>query len=227
MTPPPAHSAAGAGGVAQQLPAGRLAGFEDDDPAPDLASMLSRRAPRARVADATGPEPEPAPERAPAPAPVLARRASRPGPRPGQDDKQPAQPSETVVLAQPVNGADRANRIRSSSVHIPAALIDRIIAERERSGRSNGEIVIAAIEATHSELQTLICRRDPAGGGGLFATRASRGARMTDGPLTALNVRLFEADYGVIDKLVAQFGAYSRGHLITAALTAYLDATQP
>lgn len=226
MTPPPAHSVAGAGGVAQQLPAGRLAGFEDDDPAPDLASMLSRRAPRARVADATPPGPEPAPA-PPAPAPVLARRGSRPETRPGRDDKQPAQPSEPGVLAQPVNGADRANRIRSSSVHIPAALIDRVIAERERSGRSNGEIVIAAIEATHSQLQTLIRRRDPAGGGGLFATRVSRGARMTDGPLTALNVRLFEADYGVIDELVAQFGAYSRGHLITAALTAYLAPAKP
>ena len=48
-------------------------------------------------------------------------------------------------------------------------------------------------------------------------------SRLSDGPLTPLNVRLFEQDYVVIDELVARFGAFSRGDLISTALTAYFD----
>ena len=70
----------------------------------------------------------------------------------------------------PPDAADSTaqNRIRSSSVHIPAALLDHVIAERARSNRSNGEIIIAAIEQTHAALPTLIGQRAPTGGG-LFA----------------------------------------------------------
>ena len=82
-------------------------------------------------------------------------------------------------------------------------------------------IVIAAIEDAHPRLAQLIA--PPQGSGGtLFQQRSSRVVRTVDGPLTALNVRLFEDDYDIIDRLVAQYGAFSRGHLITAALTNYL-----
>ncbi len=110
--------------------------------------------------------------------------------------------------------------IRSSTVHIPVALLPKVTDERGRTGRSNGEIVIVAIESTQDRLGTLIGTADVTGGS-LFARRPSRGARRSDGPLTALNVRLYEEDYAVLDDLVAAHGASSRGHLITTALTAY------
>jgi hypothetical protein len=106
-------------------------------------------------------------------------------------------------------------------VHIPVDLINKITRRREETGWSNGEIVIAALEHVRDQLGELISRRTPAGGG-LFAARASRGARLVDGPLTALNIRLYEQDYATIDALVEQYGAFSRGHLISVALTNYL-----
>lgn len=110
--------------------------------------------------------------------------------------------------------------IRSSTVHIPVALLPQVTEERRRSGRSNGEIVIVAIESTQERLGALIGTADVTGGS-LFARRPSRGTRRSDGPLTALNVRLYKQDYDVLDDLVAAHGASSRGHLITTALTAY------
>lgn len=113
--------------------------------------------------------------------------------------------------------------IRASNVHIPVSLIEGI--ERRRASRqfSNGELVIDALEKAYPRLADLISRREPAGGT-LFETRATRAVRTSDGPLTPLNIRLREADFEVIDSLVDRFGAYSRGHLITVALTEYLRA---
>jgi len=230
------------GGAAQELPAGRLRSFEDDDAAPDLASLLSRRAPRqpaeTEPVDAPAAAKQPAARRRPTAPPVAApatsvppvkRRGSASSTEPARAPR--ARPKAPQAQQPPPEAAEagqqgRQNRIRSSSVHIPAALLDRVIAERDRTSRSNGELIIAAIEQTHSELPALIGRRESTGGG-LFASRSSRGARLSDGPLTPLNVRLFEADYRVIDDLVTQFGAYSRGHLISTALTAYFDALPP
>ena len=228
------------GGAAQELPAGRLRSFEDDDDAPDLGSLLSRRAPRQteETEPVAAAAKQPAPRRRPAAPPAAAPATTVPpvknrgsttstkpgrGPRPRPRTPQAQQPPPEATEA---GQQGRQNRIRSSSVHIPAALLDRVIAERDRTSRSNGELIIAAIEQTHSELPALIGRRESTGGG-LFASRSSRGARLSDGPLTPLNVRLFEADYRVIDDLVTQFGAYSRGHLISTALTAYFDASHP
>ncbi len=199
-------------GSARELPIGRLRSFEDAD-APDLATLLTRRSPRTQES----------------PGPAAAQTDQ--GAPPGQGEETPPElPRRRVTRGtgrKPSTtsaGRDtgRKNRIRSSSVHVPSALIDRIIAERERSGRSNGEIIISALESAHDQMHQLIQRRDPTGGS-LFVSRPSRGARLSDGPLTALNVRLYEADYDVIDELVEKFGAFSRGHLISAALTAYFD----
>jgi hypothetical protein len=110
--------------------------------------------------------------------------------------------------------------IRSSTVHIPVALLPKIAEERGRTGRSNGEIVIVAIESSQHQLSDLIGAAGSTGGT-LFERRPSRGTRRSDGPLTALNVRLFQQDYEVLDELVTMHGAFSRGHLIATALTAY------
>jgi hypothetical protein len=121
-------------------------------------------------------------------------------------------------------GAEEAgptsNRLRASNVHIPASFMPRL--SKARTGRrlSNGEWVIVALEATHDQLGDLI-RPQPTGGS-LFAPRATRAARTYDGPLTPFNIRLRQADFDVIDALVQQFGASSRGHLITVAFDAFL-----
>jgi hypothetical protein len=112
------------------------------------------------------------------------------------------------------------NRLRASNVHIPASFMPRLSKARTDRRLSNGEWVIVALEATHDQLGGLI-RPQPTGGS-LFAPRATRAARTYDGPLTPFNIRLREADYAVIDQLVEQFGASSRGHLITVAFDAFL-----
>jgi hypothetical protein len=124
---------------------------------------------------------------------------------------------ERRAASAPANG--RAT-IRSSTVHIPVDLLPKVAEERNRTGRSNGEIVIVAIESSQHRLGDLIGTTEVTGGS-LFERRASRGARRSDGPLTALNVRLYEQDYAVLDDLVAAHGASSRGHLVATALTAY------
>lgn len=114
-------------------------------------------------------------------------------------------------------------RLRASNVHIPASFMPRLAKAREDRKLSNGEWVIAALEATYDQLDSLI-RPQPTGGS-LFAPRATRAARVYDGPLTPYNVRLREADYAVIDELVEKFGASSRGHLITVAFDSFLPTT--
>lgn len=113
-----------------------------------------------------------------------------------------------------------SNKLRASNVHIPASFMPRLAQARADRRLSNGEWVIVALEATHDQLASLI-RPQPTGGS-LFAPRATRAARTYDGPLTPFNIRLREADYAVIDELVVQFGASSRGHLITVAFDAFL-----
>ena len=181
---------------AQELPAGRLAGFEDDD-TEDWSSFRrssSKSKTRSRTAAAEAPEAGAAGEGSGA--------AAR-------------------VLEVPAYG-DRANEIRSSSVHIPTQLLEKLVKFRDEHGMSNGQVVIAAIEKAHPKLPQLI-HPVTAGGGGLFAQRATRGVRTTEGPLTPLNVRLYTQDYEIIDRLVEEFGAYSRGHLVTVSLTEFFD----
>lgn len=158
----------------------------------------------------------------------------RPAPDLDQDEVEPEETAEPAKEAKarpkakkasskkPVPAhSERENEIKSSSVHIPTALFDPLKAYRTAKGMSNGQVIIAAIEATYADLRELI-HPATAGGGGLFAQRTTKGVRTTEGPLAPLNVRLFEEDYKVIDRLVEEFGAYSRGHLVTVALTEFL-----
>jgi len=133
----------------------------------------------------------------------------------------PATADEAGAEELDAEEADPAgNRLRASNVHIPASFMPRLSKARTDRRLSNGEWVIVALEATHDQLGGLI-RPQPTGGS-LFAPRATRAARTYDGPLTPFNIRLREADYAVIDQLVEQFGASSRGHLITVAFDAFL-----
>jgi len=214
------------GGVARGLPAGHLRDFEDGAPA-DLSGILPPRvaspAARNRQADqihveegreagatarsGTG---DGAPDPVAAAAPKSRRRRTA-------STSQPARPQA------PPGSKGPEDRIRASNVHIPVALLGLIADKKSAAGLSNGELVIAALEACHDQLGDLVGQRG-ATGGSLFATRMTRGVRMSDGPLTAFNIRLQLRDYAVIDELVERHGAYSRGHLVTAALTEYLRA---
>lgn len=235
-----------AAGDAHELPKGRLTAFEDDD-ALDLGSLITRRTPASRTPSSRdlpdrasqaeeGEDQPPLSRREPtrqaprSPSPPTAsdqspERVAAPDAEPAGPDlpdaafEQPTPPPETPRHA-------RRTPIRSSSVHIPVALLDKLAEEKQRNGRSNGEIVIVAIEHCHDRLGELLGRHAPTGGS-VFERRASRGARLADGPLTALNVRLFEQDYSILDQLVAEHGAFSRGHLITTALTAYFNDQDP
>lgn len=189
-------------GTAQELPAGRLATFEDDD-AGDLASILGAR-PKTPAADPSAPADRTAQRQAPAP-------AKKSAPKKAPAAKAPAAKAPTAPKY-----SERDNAIRSSSIHIPTPLLEQVVVYRDEHGMSNGQVVIAAIEAAHPKLKDLI--HPGATGGGLFAQRATKGIRANDGPLTPLNVRLFEADFAVIDRLVEEFGAFSRGHLVTESL---------
>lgn len=221
----------------------RLAGFEDSadgaDDVPDLASLLTRRAASpAAPAD----DPPAVGERSPAVTPpVVAPSAHPPAAAAAARTSKRAKPARTppvpVVLApdpepapvppQPARAA-RSGRtpIRSTSVHVPVGLREKINAERARTGRSNGEIVIRAIELNLDQLPALFSKHGRgASVGSLFQQRVSRGARLSDGPLSPINVRLFEPDFEVLDELVEQVGAFSRGHLISVTLTAYFASS--
>lgn len=197
-------------GTAHELPAGRLASFEDDDTA-DFASILGAK-PRSAAPAEPQPDAE-APKKAPKKAPPATKKPAARKKATGTEAKQ-----ET---ARTPAYNDRANAIKSSSVHIPTPLLEQLVAYRDQHKMSNGQVVIAAIEHAHPKLKDLI--HPATAGGGLFAQRATKGTRLNEGPLTPLNVRLFEADYEVIDNLVSEFGAFSRGHLITVSLREFFS----
>lgn len=190
-----------------------LSNFEDADDT-DFTELLSTtkrhseipQAPRLRTAPEINEDLEDEPD-----APVEPAKEAKARPKAKKASSKKTVPAHS----------ERENEIKSSSVHIPTALFEPLKAYRTAKGMSNGQVIIAAIEATYADLRELI-HPATAGGGGLFAQRTTKGVRTTDGPLAPLNVRLFEEDYKVIDRLVGEFGAYSRGHLVTVALTEFL-----
>lgn len=127
-------------------------------------------------------------------------------------------PTDTPETVPPV--------VRPSVVHVPSALLPRIAAERRRSGRSNGQILIAAIEDGHDHL---VRQHDDAAsiGGRLFTARTTKPRLPVAQPLSPLNIRLYEQDYEVLDRLVADLHAGSRSRLATLALSHYLDDDAP
>ncbi len=115
--------------------------------------------------------------------------------------------------------------IRPSSIQVPADLLDVIVTERDRRGRSTGQLLKDAIEASFNELPRLVeAEVGPAPQASVFAPSTARTVRPPTGDrLATLNIRLREQDYQIIDDLVSKLGARSRGHLATIAYRAYLD----
>lgn len=183
---------------AREVEPGRLAHFEDGDgPEPAGLSLPPRR---------TRPASEKSPQKP--------RQASTKKTRTVPVDK-------TGTDQEPVATKGLEDKVRPSNVHIPISLLEPLAAKCNQTGLSHGEVIIVAIEQTIERLPDLI-KPPSTAGGALFASRRSRTIRTEEGPLTPLNYRLRNADFKVLDDLVSQTGASSRGHLISAALGAYL-----
>lgn len=209
-------------GSAREIEPGRLAGFEDaaDLDFPTLSPPLSlppRRPARSSADPSSG-------HRAPSssiesPTQRSLRRSSgHSADRPDASSSRPRSgPGADGGLKE---GKGPEDRVRPSNVHIPVALLEPLEAKCKENGLSHGEVIIVAIENAHPRLRDLVHPAATAGGS-IFASRRSRASRSTDGPLTPLNYRLREADFETLDHLVEEFGASSRGHLITAALNDY------
>lgn len=183
---------------AREVEPGRLARFEDGDgPEPAGLSLPPRR-------------PRPTGEKSPQ------------KPREANTKKTRTVPvDKTDTDQEPVATKGPEDKVRPSNVHIPISLLEPLAAKCTQTGLSHGEVIIVAIEQTIERLPDLI-KPPSTAGGALFASRRSRTIRTEEGPLTPLNYRLRNADFKVLDDLVAQTGASSRGHLISAALGAYL-----
>lgn len=198
-------------GAAREVAPGRLAHFEDDEELSEATLSLPAR-PRRKTSSQPG----------------TAGRATKPARSSAETGNGPARDRRTEqasVAEEPPGGVKgMEDKIRPSNVHVPVALIAPITAKCKAEGMSHGEVIISALEATQSQLRDLIHPAATAGGS-LFASRRSRASRATDGPLTPLNYRLRNADFDILDQLVDEFGASSRGHLITTALTAYFHIT--
>lgn len=214
-------------GAAQELPS--LSSFEDDDDLDFTEFAKRRRSPQRADTTTTQPPNVPADAEQAATAQKAETEAaptsSRKRTRKTAGEKKATQPAAESPTKPTTERApsysERANAIKSSSVHIPTPLLEQLVAYRDQHKMSNGQVVIAAIEHAHPKLKDLI--HPATTGGGLFAQRATKGTRLNEGPLTPLNVRLFKADYEVIDKLVNEFGAFSRGHLITVSLREFFS----
>lgn len=218
-------------GAAREVDAGRLAHFEDSDDeftATPAISLPPRTRRRNQTVESPPPSAQPVTEPTPDTAPARKRSTAADHVAPtASSDAPEAKSRDTSDLTDATGSAGKGieDRVRPSNVHIPVDLLPLVEEKCRTGGLSHGELIIIAIEAAHPSLRELIHPAATAGGN-LFAPRRSRAARSTDGPLTPLNYRLRAGDFATLDQLVDQFGASSRGHLITAALTHYLRQPQ-
>jgi len=178
----------------------------------DLGGLLPRRS--SPAAPAT-PTPIPRTTTRPADEPGPSTPTVEPGrPAPAKKRKKSDGTEKTPVSRT----ADTV--VKPSNAHIPIELMEPLREYKARSGHSNGETIIAAIESTYPRLSEVITPKET--GGSLFGARRSKAARTVTGPLTSLNYRLQAQDYEVLDRVCDELGATSRGHLITEALTLFL-----
>lgn len=154
---------------------------------------------------------------------VLPQRPGTRRPRPETVSSPTAVPPLPEGPAAGAAAGTRAGNMRSSSLHLRSDLVQKVIDERTSNATSNGQVIIAALEVAAPHFTELLPPVAEPTGGGLFATRTSRAPRVVQGPHSALNVRLFEADFTVLDQLVTTHGARSRSHLVDTALAYYFD----
>lgn len=219
--------------TARPLPAGRLSGFEGDDDDERSAQLrtLLQRSPTSS---------SPVPERTAAPAsdqvlaaaePGMAASEVRPLPPAAKDAElrrpraQPrrARPRRERRPAAGVTATTGGAATRASTVWIPESLFEQIEAYVQRTQLSNGEVLIAALEAIDEQR---LGERLTRAGGGRFAARPSR-ARQEIGPYKIWNFRMRPEDFDTYDDIVASVNAASRAQLATAALAAFFSEGGP
>jgi hypothetical protein len=211
---------------------------------PNRASGLSGRLARTSRSVPAPPSP-PADPAADAQAPPLsappatektAGEKAPPQPAPTSPDTDP----ETALPALPHQPARRASRTRAPTplrgdteggtittiVYLPAEVLQQLRQARLRSGQTYTELVLDALDATHTRLADLLAAADrpqtrPAGS--LFVG-ARRAAPATAQPKAQITLRPRASDAETIDALARDHGT-NRSKLVTIALTAHLAAT--
>jgi hypothetical protein len=163
---------------------------------------------------------------------LLTRRPTPPAPTTPDPDRPAAHPAPEAITppAQPastrtrvaVSSEDSTGGLRPTSFSVPATLIDRLATfKAAHGGLTTADVLLDALEATEADLPAAL---GPAPSEGRFARAPQRARRRADqGRLGQLHVRLVASNYAILDDLVAKSGASSRSHLVTTALTLYLD----
>jgi len=120
--------------------------------------------------------------------------------------------------------ADRPGRPARHMVHIylPQKVHQLLEAHEQQTGKTHAEVVLDAIESSHTTL-LLPAHEQPLAPGALFSRSSYGHARRTDGDLVLVGVRLLEAHLTQIDGLVSASTATSRSAYIVAALRAHLE----
>ena len=172
-------------------------------PGEGLKGLLSRR-----------PAP-PAPER-PEPDPSTGPAAAQPPAEATTRTKRPA-PAKAAVSSE-----DSTGGLRPTSFSVPATLIDRLATFKAvNGGLTTADVLLDALEDTETDLPKAL---GPAPSEGRFTRSPQRARRRSaEGRLGQLHVRLMASNFAILDDLVTKSGASSRSHLVTTALTLYLD----
>ena len=163
---------------------------------------------------------------------LLTRRPTPPAPDLPDDDSSagppPAPPTTTAPPRRTrkppatavVSSQDSTGGLRPTSFSVPATLIDRLATfKAAHGGLTTADVLLDALESTEAELPAHL---GPAPSEGRFARSPAR-RRPDRGRLGQLHVRLMASNFAILDDLVTRSGASSRSHLVTTALTLYLD----
>ena len=174
-------------------------------PGEGLKGLLTRR-PTPPAPDRPDPEPDPEPRAGAAAAPPPAEATTR--------TKRPA------PATAPVSSRDSTGGLRPTSFSVPATLIDRLATfKAANGGLTTADVLLDALESTEADVPAAL---GPAPSEGRFARSPAR-RRPDQGRLGQLHVRLMASNFDILDDLVTKSGASSRSHLVTTALTLYLD----
>jgi uncharacterized protein (DUF1778 family) len=155
---------------------------------------------------------------------------------PSSQDTEPEAPL-LALTNQAAPRSARPNRVRAAApkridaeggtvttiVYLPAEVLQRLRQARLRSGQTYTELVLDALDATHTRLADLLATADrpqtrPAGS--LFAGPL-RSAPATAQPKAQITLRPRASDAEVIDTLARDHGT-NRSKLVTIALNAHL-----
>lgn len=162
--------------------------------------------------------PEPVPDN-----PVRGLARKRTAPPPASTPHTPTEPAPEHV--EPAGDGPTPTRARNlhrpSSANLPIELVVALGRNRELTGMSAGDTIVAAILKHMEELPALLVepQTSPAPATG-FSPRPVK--TEATGLTKLLAFRLTETDFDYLDRLVIQLGARDRTHLIREALSAYL-----